>query len=55
MRIPSGGGRSRKTGQSVGENRPALQTLLESSLPGIKATDEPRRVACGTPGCIVTR
>ena len=36
-------------------HRPALQTLLESSLPGIKATNEPRRIACGAPDYIVTR
>lgn len=36
-------------------HRPALQTLLESSLPGIKATNEPRRIACGAPDYIVAR
>jgi len=36
-------------------HRPALQTLLESSIPGIKATNEPRRIACGAPDYIITR
>ena len=36
-------------------HRPALQTLLETSIPGIKATNEPRRIACGAPDYIVTR
>ena len=36
-------------------HRPALQTLLESSVTGIKATNEPRRIACGAPDYIVTR
>ena len=36
-------------------HHPALQTLLESSLPGIKATNEPRRIACGAPDYTITR
>ena len=36
-------------------HRPALQTLLESSIAGIKATNEPRRIACGAPDYIITR
>ena len=36
-------------------HRPALQTLLESGIPGIKATNEPRRIACGSPDYVVTR
>ena len=36
-------------------HRPALQTLLETALPGIKATNEPRRIACGAPDYIITR
>ena len=30
-------------------HRPALQTLLESGIPGIKATNEPRRIAYREP------
>ena len=36
-------------------HRSALQTLLETSVLGIKATNEPRRIACGAPDYIVTR
>ena len=30
-------------------HRPALKTLLEAAQPGIIATNEPRRIACGAP------
>jgi len=36
-------------------HRPALKTLLEGLLPGIVATNEPKRSACGAPDFIVTR
>ncbi len=36
-------------------HRPALQTLLESSIPGIKDTNEPRRIACGAPDYVTAR
>jgi hypothetical protein len=35
--------------------RPALKALVESLAPGIRATNEPRRVACGAPDLIVER
>jgi len=34
--------------------RAALQSLLQSLLPGSKATNEPKRVACGAPDYIIT-
>jgi hypothetical protein len=36
-------------------HRPALKTLIESLAPGVVATNEPKRVACGAPDYIVTR
>lgn len=35
--------------------RPALKHFLESLTPGITATNEPKRVACGAPDFIVTK
>lgn len=36
-------------------HRPTLKTLVESLVPGITATNEPKRVKCGAPDYIVTR
>ncbi len=36
-------------------HRPALQALLESIAPGIRAVNEPRRVECGAPDFRVSR
>lgn len=36
-------------------HRPALKTLLQSIDPGITATNEPKRIACGAPDFILTR
>ena len=36
-------------------HRPALQTLLESAVHGIIATNEPKRVECGAPDYAVSR
>ena len=36
-------------------HRSALQALIEALAPGITATNEPRRVACGAPDYVVTR
>ena len=36
-------------------HRPALKSLIESLKNGITATNEPRRIACGSPDFIVTR
>lgn len=36
-------------------HRPALKSLLESAEPGLIATNEPKRIACGAPDYIVTR
>lgn len=36
-------------------HRPALQTLLQSALDGIVATNEPKRVQCGAPDYSVSR
>jgi hypothetical protein len=36
-------------------HRPALKTLLESAGKGITATNEPRRIACGSPDFQITR
>lgn len=41
-------------------HRPALKTLLEgmgaqTGAPGIRATNEPQRIACGAPDYILTR
>ena len=36
-------------------HRPALKTLLESADAGIVATNEPRRIACGSPDFQITR
>jgi predicted helicase len=38
-----------------GSHRPALKALLESLYPGITATNEPKRLACGAPDFIITR
>lgn len=35
--------------------RAALQELLETLFPGVTATNEPKRVACGAPDLIVTK
>ena len=36
-------------------HRPALQTLLQSAVGGIMATNEPKRVECGAPDYVVSR
>ena len=36
-------------------HRPALETLLESAVDGIVATNEPKRVECGAPDYAVSR
>src|SRR5665647_230689 len=36
-------------------HRPALQSLVQSLDPGVRAVNEPKRVACGAPDYIVTR
>ncbi|MBI1920620.1 MAG: N-6 DNA methylase [Geobacter sp.] len=36
-------------------HRPALKTLLESLAPGLTATNEPKRIACGAPDFVVSR
>lgn len=36
-------------------HRPALQGLVQSLDPGVRAVNEPKRVACGAPDYIVTR
>jgi predicted helicase len=36
-------------------HRPALQALIESAATDLRATNEPRRIACGAPDYIVTR
>ena len=36
-------------------HRPALQTLLQSAVDGITATNEPKRVECGAPDYVVSR
>ena len=36
-------------------HRPALQTLLQSAVDGITATNEPKRVECGAPDYAVSR
>ncbi|MCJ7501674.1 MAG: N-6 DNA methylase, partial [Acidobacteriia bacterium] len=38
-----------------GTHRPALKTLIESLHPGVTATNEPKRVACGAPDFSVSR
>jgi predicted helicase len=35
-------------------HRPALKALVETLFPGITATNEPRRIACGAPDFIIT-
>src|SRR5690606_32811101 len=32
-----------------------LQQLIESLVPGIAATNEPKRIACGAPDYVITR
>ena len=34
---------------------PALKAYLEALAPGITATNEPRRIACGAPDYIITK
>lgn len=36
-------------------HRPALKTLLEAFEPGVRATNEPKRIKCGAPDYIITR
>src|ERR1035437_78771 len=36
-------------------HRPALQNLLQTLDPSVRAVNEPKRVACGAPDYIVTR
>lgn len=36
-------------------HRPAIKSLVEEIIPGIKATNEPRRIECGAPDFVVTR
>ncbi len=36
-------------------HRPALKTLLESLAPGLTATNEPKRIACGSPDFVISR
>lgn len=36
-------------------HRPALKILLEALTPGVTATNEPKRIACGAPDYAVTR
>ena len=36
-------------------HRPALKTLIESLVPGITATNEPKRVECGAPDYVISR
>ena len=36
-------------------HRPALKTLIEELAPGVTATNEPRRIACGAPDYALTR
>ena len=35
--------------------RPALQSLLEDMLHGIKVTNEPKQIECGAPDYVLTR
>ena len=36
-------------------HRPALKDLIQSLAPGVTATNEPKRIACGAPDFIITR
>lgn len=36
-------------------HRRALQTLLESAIPGVLVTNEPKQIACGAPDFVLTR
>lgn len=36
-------------------HRPALKTLIESLVPGVTATNEPKRIACGAPDFNISR
>jgi predicted helicase len=48
--------RALKEGNSTEHtHRPALKILLESSAPGLTATNEPRRIACGAPDFVIGR
>ena len=45
-----------KAGQATEHTyRPTLKGLLEALVPGIVATNEPKRVACGAPDYIITQ
>ena len=35
-------------------HRPALKTLIESLVPGVTATNEPKRVECGAPDFVIS-
>ena len=36
-------------------HRPTLKTLIEGSIKGVTATNEPQRIACGAPDFLVTK
>ncbi len=36
-------------------HRPALKDLIESLVPGLTATNEPKRVECGAPDFVISR
>ena len=36
-------------------HRPALKALIETLVPGVTATNEPRRVECGAPDYVISR
>ncbi len=45
-----------KTGRATEHtHRPALKNLIESLVPGVRATNEPKRVECGAPDFILRR
>jgi len=45
-----------KTGRATEHtHRPALKGLIESLVPGVRATNEPKRVECGAPDFILRR
>jgi len=45
-----------KTGRATEHtHRPALKGLIESMVPGVRATNEPKRVECGAPDFILRR
>ncbi len=44
------------TGQATEHtHRPALQTLIQSLLPSVRAFNEPRHIDCGAPDYVVQR